>query len=348
MQPLIDLTGKTFGRLTVIERAGSNTSGNPLWKCQCSCPANSIVYITGSSLRSGGTQSCGCLHREIVSKRNTKDLTGTVFGKLTAIKRVGTDEYRNAVWECKCDCGNICYVSSHSLLSHLTRSCGCLHKEVINKMNSVDLTGRRFDKLVALRQTEQRSSARYVMWECKCDCGNIVVVSSRALISGNTKSCGCLKVQTNSERLTKWYTDEEKDLSSRFSNIKQRCYNPHDTNYKDYGGRGIYVCDEWLKDTRLFVEWSLNNGFKKELTINRIDNDGPYAPWNCEWTDFTHQANNRRTNINVEINGEMHTIADWARLSGINYSKLHHTLQRGYQLFKDVVLYNLTKQPIVK
>ena len=353
MSALIDLTGKTFGRLTVLERVDSTKYGNSMWKCQCSCNKHPIVYIAGSSLRSGSTQSCGCLRKEIASKTQLKDLTGKTFGRLTVIKRIGTDEYRNAVWECKCGCGNMCYIPGHSLLSGLTKSCGCLRSDFVHGLHidpkyeprspAINLAGKKFGKLTVIER-DKSDNHRNATWKCKCDCGNVVIINSRSLLSGMTKSCGCLRKETNTERLTKWKTPEEKNLSNRFSDMKQRCYNPNDSGYKDYGARGIYICDEWLNDPNSFIYWSIENGFRENLTLNRIDNDGPYAPWNCEWTDYIRQANNRRSNVIVEINGESHTIADWARLCGINYSTLNSAFKRGYQIFKDMVLYNWANQ----
>ena len=123
-----------------------------------------------------------------------KDLTGTRFGRLTAISATAQRYRGSVIWECKCDCGNTVYVSSTSLLTGNTHSCGCLQKEAIAKMaqnHSLDLSGQRFGRLVAMRATDQRKNHK-VVWECKCDCGNMVYIQSSLLKNGHTISCGCL------------------------------------------------------------------------------------------------------------------------------------------------------------
>ena len=127
-----------------------------------------------------------------------KDLTGHRFGRLTATRPTDQREGTNVIWECACDCGSITYVSSRKLGSGHTQSCGCLQKEKaaetakeIVKKRTVDLTGQRFGRLLAVRATDQRKNNK-VIWECKCDCGNTVYVKSALLKNGTTSSCGCL------------------------------------------------------------------------------------------------------------------------------------------------------------
>ena len=115
--------------------------------------------------------------------RNAKDLTGQRFGKLVAVRPTDERQGSSIVWECKCDCGNTAFASVSRLTSGDKKSCGCV--------TGKDLTGQRFGKLVAVRSTEERKD-RSVVWECKCDCGNTVFVSSFKLTRGKRRSCGCL------------------------------------------------------------------------------------------------------------------------------------------------------------
>ena len=121
--------------------------------------------------------------------RKIKDLTGQRFGKLIALRPTERRAGAAIVWECKCDCGNITYVSRDHLLRGNTKSCGCQKSESSRK-KAKDLTGQRFGKLVAIRPTDKRQNT-FVVWECQCGCGNTAYVTSAALIHGNTKSCGC-------------------------------------------------------------------------------------------------------------------------------------------------------------
>lgn len=128
-----------------------------------------------------------------------KDLTGQRFGKLVAIRPT---EHRNkgaVVWECLCDCGNKLYVRSYSLLGGSTKSCGCSRIEKLKNHRTKDLTGKRFGRLVAIRPIGERKGS-FVTWECLCDCGKTTFVASGALLSGNTRSCGCISEENKRKR----------------------------------------------------------------------------------------------------------------------------------------------------
>ena len=138
-----------------------------------------------------------------------------------------------------------------------------------------DLTGRRFGKLVVLERAEDDIN-RNRMWLCQCDCGNRKIIGGRHLTSGRTKSCGCDQHThcnlRHGQRHTRLYTT--------WSDMKYRCDNPHATGFENYGGRGIAMCDEW-RDFENFYDWAMNNGYRDDLTIDRINNDGDYTPDNC-------------------------------------------------------------------
>ena len=126
MPKLIDLTNKTFGKLTVIKRHPQNSRDNrPRWICKCDCGKDEVIVL-GANLRSGHTTSCGCYHKSISGQLNFKDIAGQKFGKLTAINYSKTDERGNAIWLCECECGNHIEVSGINLRKGHTRSCGCI------------------------------------------------------------------------------------------------------------------------------------------------------------------------------------------------------------------------------
>ena len=174
MRKTEDLTGKTFGKLTVLHQTDQRKYGNILWECLCDC--GNTAFATTSNLLAGRVRSCGCLQ--------VKDLTGQRFGKLVAIRTTEKRQNTQMVWECLCDCGNTVFVRSSNLTGGVTRSCGCLLKE--------ELTGKRFGKLLALRPTKERRSGN-VVWECKCDCGNMAYITAANLLGNRSRSCGCLK-----------------------------------------------------------------------------------------------------------------------------------------------------------
>ena len=113
--------------------------------------------------------------------------------------------------------------------------------------------------------------------------------------------------------------------------MKTRCTNPNRECYKDYGGRGIKVCDEWLGEQgiRNFYEWSIENGYSDELTIDRIDNNGDYSPENCRWVSLKVQAHNKRNSVHATYKNEEKPLIDIAEVSGLNYRTLHSRITKG-------------------
>lgn len=173
--------------------------------------------------------------------------------------------------------------------------------------NFIDLTGEKYGRLTVISQAENNNYRR-VQWKCICDCGNYCIVSSNCLRAGHTKSCGCLATEERAKRaqkaglaramsLTKHGHCKER-LYGIWKAMRQRCNNPKDKYYSDYGGRGITVCEEW-NDYSIFREWAYIFGYDEnakfgECTLDRINNSLGYNPNNCRWVPLSVQANNRR------------------------------------------------------
>ena len=156
----------------------------------------------------------------------------------------------------------------------------------------------------------QRGNYRGVaLYLCRCKCGTIKSVRGTDLYHGRSRQCGsCGAKRENAVACTKLY--------SVWQSMKHRCENPRDKGYKNYGGRGINVCEEW-HDYFRFREWCYANGYAEGLSIDRIDNDGNYCPENCRWTTSKIQANNTRNVRWITYNGETKTLSEWAQKLGL-------------------------------
>lgn len=203
-----------------------------------------------------------------------------------------------------------------------------------------DRTGQKFGRLLVVKYL-YTNDRRKAVWLCKCECGSYIEVPSENLVTNNTKSCGCLhremakkKIKKLIESQTKYKRLYEKDIAIVFNQMKRRCYNKKCKAYKNYGERGIRICKEWLDDFNKFYEWSINNGYKKELSIDRIDVDGDYEPNNCRWITNLQQQNNKRNNKYLEFNGERMTYAEWSRKLKIPISTIVDRVRRGYTVEK--------------
>ena len=130
----------------------------------------------------------------------------------------------------------------------------------------------------------------------------------------------------------------ENRLKSRFKNIKNRCYNQRHRSYKDYGGRGIFVCDEWLENPQRFVEWSMSHGFRDDLQLDRIDNDGPYSPDNCRWVTAFQNSRNRRNTIRILIDGVEMCAKDACAVIGIDYQSFYERVERGWDVVRALIV----------
>lgn len=189
-----------------------------------------------------------------------------------------------------------------------------------------DLIGRKFGRLTVISCKGKANNGKY-QWECICDCGKIVTVKGNSLTTGHTKSCGCFELETK-KSVNTTHGLRHHPLYHVWLNMKHRCYNLKDSHYIYYGGKGIVVCDEWLNSFEAFYNWSINNGYSKGMSIDRIDNSLNYCPTNCRYIPIEKQSSNRTTNHKILYKDKIYTIAELSRLLNIKSSTLYSQIRR--------------------
>jgi len=194
----------------------------------------------------------------------------------------------------------------------------------------IDRTGKRYGRLVVMERADDRAGR--VAWRCQCDCGTVKVVTANKIQQG-TSSCGCLARESmrrvGLSNATHGHTRGGNSSSEyrTWSGMWNRCTNPNSADYARYGGRGIRVCERWDD----FDTFLADMGPKPSPThsIDRIDNDGNYAPGNCRWALPTDQSRNQRTNHLITIGQRTMTTAEWAEEVGLKADTLRHRLAGG-------------------
>lgn len=195
-------------------------------------------------------------------------------------------------------------------------------------MPKIEMVGKRFGRLVVTNDSGVDNRGEHT-WVCKCDCGNIThPIKGSVLRLGKSQSCGCLQREQQSARAST-HKKSRTRLYNIWSLMKARCNNPNNQAFKDYGGRGITVCEEWLNSFETFYEWAVSNCYADNLTIDRIDTNGNYEPSNCRWATQKEQIENRRCSVILEINGKTQTLKQWANETGIPYKTLHAKYLKG-------------------
>lgn len=226
------------------------------------------------------------------------DLTGRVFGRLTALTlagHVGEGRAKARTWLCICECGNEAVVRAASLANGNTKSCGCSFEEMQAKHS--DLIGQRFGRLtvVAFYGVVDRYGKKKRIWSCECDCGQKTNLATSQLTATYKKSCGCIRREQTIRNFTTHGHAGKGRQSTEYkiwSGMLKRCKNTNDIRYGDYGGRGITVCQRWADNFENFFQ---DMGPRpKKFTIERVKNNGNYEPNNCVWAPQSVQNKNQR------------------------------------------------------
>lgn len=187
-----------------------------------------------------------------------------------------------------------------------------------------ELISQRFGRLIVV------SLNRKSYWNCLCDCGNSAIVRGNSLTMEVIKSCGCLRTESNKSRAKHNEWGKTKEYTT-WSGIKDRCFNTNYKKYKDYGGRGITVCDRWIDSYDNFLK-DMGRAPSQKHTIERENVNGNYEPSNCRWATMKEQQNNRRNNRMIEFNGLTMTLSQWCSKLNINYKRTQSRLNLGWSI----------------
>lgn len=194
--------------------------------------------------------------------------------------------------------------------------------------------GQTYHQLIVIDDMERRDDGHIVML-CQCTCGNMSTPILANLVTNTSKSCGCRNIQGIIDRnITHGLTHHP--LYRVLAQMIQRCTNPNNDAYQYYGARGISICDSWssLSNVQNFITWAKANGWYEGcgLSIDRIDNDGPYSPDNCRWVTNEEQMNNTRSNVWLTCSGKSMTLKQWANDLGVDYRVISARLSRGWSV----------------
>lgn len=280
MGRLVDLVGKTFGQLTVIERVKIPGEHESHWRCKCTCGNETIVIA--SNLKRGTSQSCGCTAHEKRASARIVNLIGEKFGLLTVLYMNERSFSSRVSWHCVCECGNECDVDANNLTSGHTKSCGCQRKEVPSVMFAKDLTGQVFGYLTAIEPIGRKNSC--ILWKCKCQCGNYTDVRTTDLLCGYTTSCGCRRMSYGEEKIMQILDDAKieylynkayfKDLYSPSGNLLRYdfiLFNDDAIPYRiiEFDGLQHNSPQDFFGGEEKFVKQQENDKIKNQYSLSR-------------------------------------------------------------------------------
>ena len=357
----VDHGGEEINGIKILRYAGHNKRHCIAYECICPYCGDKFIALYGS-ITHRNLKSCGCYNKlREDAKKKYDDAIGKTFNylKVNSYYREQRNGYERIMFDCKCTrCGNHHNAAASAVYGGYTKSCGCLSDgPKIRNIPEYDPSKYKIPETILSHIGEHHNSlkildckrnidspSRYNYYICQCDCGNIQHIRVDYVLSGSTKACSeCLSEKVKKLRkqnATKHGLGNTR-LYSIYRGMKERCYNANSTAYKNYGGRGIRICDEWLdKESGFlnFYNWAMSNGYSDDLSIDRIEVDGNYEASNCRWASRQVQVENRSNTIYITyeqkvadnrdaINRYTLTIPLWAKITGLSADIIRHRLR---------------------
>ena len=284
------LIGEQFGYLTVIGKDVDeiDKNGHKVYKWLCTCKCGNKISVKECNLKYGSRKSCGCLQKERAGEHNKKDLSGQRFGRLYVICKVepyiSPQNKKLTQYLCCCDCGNQKIVIGSHLTGGLTTSCGCHRREATSQAHSSDLLHQRFGMLTVIEKvgSENKNNQKRILWQCKCDCGNEVILNTNVLTCGNTSSCGCRRYFKGEEKIKDYLISHKikferqkgyDDLrGNKGGKLRYDFYIPEYNLLIEYQGVHHYKVTNFSGNQELseqnFKEQKINDEIKREYAIS--------------------------------------------------------------------------------
>lgn len=343
-----DLIGKTFGDLTVIGYGEKYDRDNKrLYTCKCIC--SEITYATRYQLISGEKKRCNKCRIERLIKLNEdssiipdEEFIGNTYNKITVI---GKSDIKNSqgktLYDCYCACSPdiIRRYKKFDIVTGNIKSCGCLLADIIDKKNKEfeeSMIGKQYGYLTIIKRADKQDTNHNSRWLCQCDCG-VKIIKFKSELDKKDRvhplSCGCMNPYKQYA-----FGEDEQRLRSIYLGMRSRCLRKENASFKNYGGRGISICKEWMMNPRKFFEWAFDNGYRPDLTIDRVDVDKDYSPENCAWKTFHEQQYNKQNSIRFSDGSSFKEFCDKNKF---NYKKLIYHYRNDIPNYTVDEFYNL-------
>lgn len=248
------------------------------------------------------------------------DVTGERYGALVALYPTEQRLQNSIGWMFQCNCSNKRILPLNRVRYGQIKSCGCHINTVHGKRKQRDLIGKKFGSLTVVESLGQSGGKGHYISKVRCDCGYEFTTRDTFLVCGRKVQCPqCSREETIKHGMS------DTPIFYVWQGMRNRCLNPNNKQYKNYGGRGIRICDEWA-DSNSFIEWAIQNGYEEGLQLDRKDVNGNYEPDNCRFVTQLENARNRQNTIYVHYEGQLMTIGEVADITGIDSARIYQRI----------------------